>query len=239
MSDGLHKGHRQRLMERFGKSPDHFYDHEILEALLFYALPRVDTNPLAHRLLQRFGNIQNVLNADEKSLCTVEGIGVQVATFLRLHGEIYRRIQQVKPQVQYLRNSRDSRIFVKERLDETTDEELLMMFLDGQGKVLSVSKYSNKKADQVESQILDVVQSAAALRAKAMVIAHNHPSGNPKPSVEDIASTKKLETFCEMCGIVLSDHVIIAGKNTFSFRDEGLINPSKTSKAKEIELWKK
>ena len=91
----------------------------------------------------------------------------------------------------------------------------------------------------MESQILDVVQSAAALRAKAMVIAHNHPSGNPKPSDEDIKSTKKLETFCEMCGIVLSDHVIIAGKNTFSFRDEGLINPSKTSKAKEIEIWKK
>ena len=91
----------------------------------------------------------------------------------------------------------------------------------------------------MESQVFEVVQSAAALRAKALIIAHNHPSGNARPSKEDIASTQKLETFCEMCGVMLSDHIIIAGQDSFSFRDEGLIHSSKTSKAKEIELWKK
>lgn len=227
MSDKLHKGHRQRLMEKIGKAPDQFYDHEILEALLFCVLPRVDTNPLAHRLLQRFGDIKNVLNAEETALCSVEGVGKQVANFLRLQGELHRRIDQVKPKTHYLKNSRDTRLFVRQHLDENDKEKLLIIFLNGVGKVLSVSTYSNKKKDLVKTKVLDMVQSAAALHATALVIAHNHPSGNPKPSEDDIASTEALNVFCKMCGIVLSDHVIVAGTDSFSFRDEGLIDPPK------------
>ena len=227
MADKLHTGHRQRLLEKFGKEPSQFYDHEILETLLFYAMPRVDTNPIAHRLLQRFGNIENVLNAEERALCSVDGVGVQVATFLRLQGELHRRMQQIKPQQICLKNSKDARLFAKSRIDESSVEKLLMAFLDRKGNGLSVSTYSNKKEDAVETQILDMLQSAAALHARALLIAHNHPSGDPRPSKEEIASTKKLETFCIMSDIILLDHVIIAGKDSFSFRDEGLINPPK------------
>ncbi len=227
MSDNLHTGHRKRLMERVGKAPDQLYDHEILEALLFFALPRVDTNPLAHRLLQRFGDIQNVLNAEEGALCSVDGVGVQVANFLRLQGELHRRMDQVKPKTRYLKNSRDARLFVRRHLGESDTEKLLIVFLSGAGKVLSVSTYSNKKKEQVETKVLDMIQIAAALRAKALVLAHNHPSGNPKPSEKDIKSTETIDVFCKMCGITLFDHVIVSGTDSFSFRDEGLIDPPK------------
>ena len=225
MAEQLHRGHRQRMMEKFSGDPGRFYDHELLEIFLYYAMPRVDTNPLAHRLLARFGSIERVLSADETSLLSVEGVGKRTAAFLRMHGELYRRIVQVKPREIKLVNSLDGKNFVKEKLKDKDEEEFLFVFMDGLGKVLSVSKHSDGMRGSVGAKILEMVRSAAALKAKNLLIAHNHPSGSLRPSEEDLASTDKLRMFCEMCEMRLIDHVIVAaGGETFSMRDAGYLN---------------
>lgn len=220
MEKNVHNGHRERMFAKFLEDSGNFYDHEILEILLYSALPRKDTNPLAHALLRRFGSLKNVLSADAQSLMTVDGVGEKVAAYLRFQGELHRRLQFIEPEKVSIGNYREARNYVRKKLAGCGTEQLLFVYLDAAGTVLNASAETDGDVSSVKAGLMDMVRSAAALRASGILVAHNHPSGCARPSDEDVSATKDLLYLCRLSGIRLFDHLIVSSEECYSFRGD-------------------
>ena len=207
--ENLHAGHRRRKKEQFLKyGLDAFAPHEALELLLFYAIPRVDTNALAHALLTRFGSLDGVFKAPVEELCRVEGIGENAALLLRLVPQIYRRSQtELDKPGQAIRTSDEAGAFFKKYFWSERNELLLELCLDGKFRLLA-----------------DAVRFALADNAMFVYLAHNHPSGLALPSEADCQATMAVETGLRTMGIRLLDHIIVAENDYTSMADSGLLS---------------
>ena len=220
----LHTGHRSRLRRRFIEAGlDTFEDHQILELLLFFAIPRRDTNELAHMLLRRHGSFSGVLDADPKDLAESEGIGEGAATLLSLLPAVARRYQHDRCEHRKSSLNSTERVaeFIVPLMVGRTDEVFYVVCLDTQLRAVFPAMVTRGSVNQAHIEPRHVVEAALRHKAHAVVLAHNHPTGTAKPSTADHRVTKTLVDALGLIGIRVLDHIIVAGEDWFSFARAG------------------
>ncbi len=220
-----HEGHRARKKEQFRvHGLDAFADHEVLELLLFYAIPRVDVNPVAHRLMERFGSLNAVLSASAEELAAVEGVGEQAATLLSLLVPVVRRAF-LDPRggsgINLNGGERLGRYFTALFLG-ARQETFYEACLDAKGKLLRCYKIADGSVDAVNINIRRIVENALRCHASAVALAHNHPSGVALPSPDDNETTLAAYEALRTVGVTLLDHIIVADDDYVSLHENGL-----------------
>ena len=229
----LHEGHRQRLIKKFINNPNSFSEHELLEVLLFYAIPRINTNDIAHRLIRTFGSLQKVLSASEKELLTVDGIGKKTAVQIMLVGAIANTVSlQVKPKTP-LKSLSKVKEMVFEYFAGLCDEKFLLILLDNRYKEITKIEFCDQHVDRVSAEIPEIANVLALHRPSYAIIAHNHPSGNVEPSLSDDLTTQKINLLCNVHNVVLIDHIIVSDKQVYSYYDKDRL--SKIKKVADLD----
>lgn len=223
----IHEGHRQRLKERFRlEGLDNFNDINVLELLLFYCVPRQDTNPLAHRLLDTFGSLSQVLSATPEALEKVEGVGENVSTFLMLMREVVRRYwMDTNSQEDYLIDLKDCGKFLMPYFLHKRNEMVYLLCLDAKCKVIGCRLVGEGSVNSAMISIRKIVETALAANATTVVLAHNHPGGFAIPSHEDKETTLRVARALKAVDITLADHVIIADNEMVSMMQSKLYDP--------------
>ena len=223
---GVHDGHRDRLRDQFrGHGLDSFSDVNALELLLFYAIPRRDTNEIAHALLDHFGSLPAVFEASEQELCSVPGVGQQAATLIRLIPQMMRKSACAKTaDIRTIRTSSDAGRYLIPRFLCEQDEVVLLLCLDSQKRIITCVEVGRGVVNATETSIRKIVETALKHKSASVILAHNHPDGLPYPSVEDDMVTKMVYRALAVVGIPLTDHIIVAGEDYASFRDTGMMD---------------
>lgn len=220
---GLHDDHRERVRQRFlqgGLEP--FADHEALELLLFYAIPRQDTNPVAHALMDRYGTLNAVLTAPLEDLKKVKGIGTNAAILLRLASLLVQRAQLETAKRDWALTSQESvGAYLLELFSQARNEVLYQLCLDRKGKLLACKKLGEGSAATVDMDIRKLVENALLIGADSVILAHNHPSGIALPSKSDQLTTEQAKKALDTIGVELYDHVIVADHDYVSMRQSG------------------
>lgn len=209
-----HDGHRKRLRERYLSSgASAFQDHELLELLLTYAIPRQDVNATAHALLRRFGSLERVFSAEPSALCDVDGIGESTAIFLRLQHDVQQRISLRRfsgKDGRVLLNTPAAAAFVAhEMLMGEVRETGLLLCLNAQLVLTAAQRFSSGTVDQAVIFPRVVAEHALLQHAHSVILVHNHPSGDPRPSKADETVTEAVSAALQSLGIRLNDHMIV------------------------------
>lgn len=221
MAGGEHTKHRERMRKRFLEHGlDNFADHEVLELLLFYAVPRGDVNPLAHRLLDEFGSLANVLEAETPDLCRVEGMGEKTAAFLHLLPPMFRRYQTSKIQgTIYDSTDKIAEYLVKYYIGRPR-EQLSAVLLDNQCRLIRICDIAEGSATAVKINMRKLLQCVLQYNAADVVLAHNHPRGMCSPSRADIVQTSTIREMLKNIDVRLVDHIIIAEERWISLASQ-------------------
>ena len=220
---GIHSGHRSRMKQEFlDGGLEGFSDVRALELLLFFARPQGDVNPTAHTLLDTFGSLPGVLEADPQLLQEVPGVGENTMTLLKLIPALAARYQDCRIQrpqkINHLEDLRD--LFTPYFWGARKEMSYLGCF-DGTLRLLGVRKLSEGGPNDTDIQPRKVAAAALALNASAVVLAHNHTSGDLTPSNEDLSTTRYLKKVLSSMNITLYDHVIMSDDDMLSLREEG------------------
>ena len=222
---GVHSGHRQRLKDQFlayGMDPIH--DVNVLELVLFYAIPRQDTNPIAHRLLNTFGSLAAVFDATPEELMERGGLSKNAATLIKLIPAAARRQQLSRSSChQLLDSTQKCGDYLVPFFFGATQEEVYLLGLDAKCKVLGCVKLSTGSVNSAGLSIRKVVECALNMKASSVVLAHNHTSGIAVPSQEDIRTTHSISHALDLVGVYLADHVVVADEDYVSMAESGLI----------------
>ncbi len=222
MDGKMHSGHRERLRERFLKTGfDGFEPHEILELILFYSQPRGDTNEIAHRLIDRFGSVRGVFDADEESLAEIKGVGTQSIVFLKLILQLAKAYDLSHSEFEQLDTSQKVRDYFYSSFKGVVKEQIQMVCLDDELRILGRHIISEGGLSIVPINIRKIVEICVKSNCEMIILAHNHPNGIAMPSKEDIVATKKLKTSLENIGVNLLDHVIVDKERAISMYDAG------------------
>lgn len=221
----MHEGHRERMKKRFKEEGlASFTDVQALELLLFYALPRRDTNPLAHRLLDHFGSLKSLFEADTSDIASVEGIGENAALLIHLLPEMTRKFWIADADVrQSVATVAQAVRFIKPILFGKPVENVYVFCLDSHSRIKHYDCISQGTVSDVTIYLRKVVECAMRLNASGVLIAHNHPGGRPQPSDADVHSTRAIEGALEPLGIGLLDHIIFSDHSYFSFSKHHLL----------------
>lgn len=216
-----HYGHRERMRMRFQKSGlEDFQPHEILELLLFYALPRVNTNPIAHELIQEFHSLSGVLDADIQDLKRVKGISENAAVFLKMIPQICQQYQLDKMRDHLVLDSMQKLCdYVKAQFSNATEEKVLLLCFNEYLQLLYCETIS---VGTTQSTMLDthrIVECAIRMRSTRVVLAHNHPNAAAVFSDADLFATQQLRRILESMQIQLMDHIVVGKRgDTISMR---------------------
>ncbi len=223
----IHDGHRQRLKERFlSEGLDSFTDVQVLELLLFYAIPRQDTNPIAHALLKQFGSLSQVLDAQVSELEKVPGIGHSAAVLLRLITEAGRYYQVDRMmQTQVLPTVEKCGEYMVPFFYGRRNETVFLLCLDAKCKVLACKEIGEGSVNSAGVPIRRIVETALACNATTVVLAHNHPSGLALPSGEDVQTTHRVAAALNAVEIALADHIVVADDDFVSIVQSGYYRP--------------
>lgn len=223
----IHDGHRQRLKDRFRtEGLDNFDEHEVLELLLFYCIPRKNTNDIAHALIHRFGSLAQVLDAPAEELAKVPGIGENAATFLTLTTAVGR----------YYLVNRSMQTVILPTVDACgkyltpffygrRNETVFLLCLDAKCKVLCCKELGEGSVNSAGVPIRRIVEAALGVNATSVVLAHNHPSGLAIPSGEDVQTTRRVAAALNAVEIALADHLVVADEDYVSLAQSGLYRP--------------
>lgn len=223
----IHDGHRQRLKERFlSEGLDNFSDIQVLELLLFYAVPRQDTNPIAHALLGRFGTLAQVLEAPVAELEKVKGVGHSAAVLLSLSTELGRRYQVSKMmQSKILASVEECGKYLVPHFFGRRNETVFILCLDAKCKVLGCVEVGEGSVNSAGVPIRRIVETALAYNATTVILAHNHPSGLALPSGEDVQTTHRVAAALNAVEISLADHIVVADDDFVSIVQSGYYRP--------------
>ncbi|MEF2623112.1 MAG: JAB domain-containing protein [Angelakisella sp.] len=225
-----HSGHRDRLRERYlSEGLDGFPPHNVLELLLFYSVPRRDTNVLAHRLIEQFGSLVGVLNAAPEQLAQVEGIGMNAAVHLHLVADIARRYyaEAITPPPNDAQREDLMRYYGKKLVaacNGLPEETLYLVCLDNNLREISTDRISTGAPNAVQLPGRKIAEVALRHHAPSILLAHNHPRGLAIPSREDIAATLSLRDALRAISVDLIDHFIIAGSDYVSMAQSGFFS---------------
>lgn len=217
-------GHRQRLRERFAQNPEALPDYELLELVLFRSVPRADVKGLAKALIARFGTFAEVLGASPEHLAEVKGVGPAIQHDIKLIETAGKRLAfgAIKNREQL--GSWQSVIdYCRSAMAFAEREELRLLFLDKKNGLIRDEVMQKGTVDHTPVYPREILRRALQLNASALILVHNHPSGDPSPSRADIQMTSEIVTQAEPLGIVVHDHIIIGRKGHASFRALGLL----------------
>ena len=222
---GIHDGHREKMRRRFlSGGLEQFADHEALELLLYYAIPRRDTNPIAHALMERYGSLSAVLAAPVEDLKKVEGVGESAAILLKLAPQLYRKAKMSDAEQETTLSSVERvGAYLLVRFAGEKNEVVYQLCLDRKGKLLVCKKLGEGGVTSADLDIRRLVENALLTGASAVVLAHNHPSGVALPSRDDYAATDRAKTALAVVGVALTDHIIVADGDFVSMADSGYI----------------
>lgn len=222
---GVHDGHRDRMRRRFlANDLSSFAEHEALELLLYYAIPRGDVNPLAHTLMDRFGSLSGVLSAPAELLTQVEGVGERTAMLLRLVPQIAQKARLADLEREMVLNTREKvGAYLLELFSQERNEAVYQVCLDGKGKLLACRRLGEGSASAVNLDIRKIVQNAITFCASSVILAHNHPSGVALPSEADQAATLRVKAALESVDVRLEDHIVVADHDFISFFESGFL----------------
>ena len=223
---GIHEGHRARLRAGFLEHGlQSMNDINALELLLFYALPRRDTNETAHLLLERFGSLDGVFSAPVEDLCEVEGIGEYAAALIALVPEIMKKARLSKArEIRQIKCSEDAGEYLLPYFMNEQDEVVYLLCLDAKRAVICCAEMGRGVVNTVDANIRRMVEKALKVKACSVIIAHNHPDGIAIPSREDDIFTRCLYNALETVGIRLEDHIIVADEDYISVADSGMMS---------------
>jgi DNA repair protein RadC len=227
MKTSSHKGegHRKRLREKFLESGLRgFHDYEVIELLLTIGTPRKDCKQAAKAALNKFETLQGVFEASADELCNVEGIGPKNLFGIKLIKAVADRYLNKKLlKRDSVNSSKELFDFLNHKIRDKSREIFMAVFLDAKNRVLAAETLFTGTLTSSAVYPREVVREALEKRAAALIFAHNHPSGDPGPSAEDVSITRKLVHACRMMGITVHEHLIVGNDGYFSFADQGYI----------------
>lgn len=219
------RDHRKRLRDRFvAGGPAAMPDYELLELVLFRAIPRRDVKPLARRLLEKFGDFNAVISAPATRLAEVPEVGEAVIAELKIVEAAAHRLAQCRVLRRDVISSWDALIaYCHGSMAHRDIEQFRVLFLDRKNVLIADEEQARGTVDHVPVYPREVVKRALELNASALILVHNHPSGDPTPSSADIDMTTRIQSAAESLGLVLHDHLIIGKERELSFRAEGFL----------------
>ncbi len=214
----VHKDHRQRVRSRFFKDGiGSMDDHNIIEFLLFFGIPFKDTNSIAHALVEKFGDLNGILEAPAEELMKVDGIGENAAALIRLTHDISLLYNERKQQWLLEENTEDNLVnYLSVRYSGERRELVYLLCLDSNGKIQRCVKICEGSPDSAVVDTRTIVETVVRFDSKNVVLAHNHPNGFAVPSVADVKTTEELIHVLDAIGINLADHIIVADNDSFS-----------------------
>lgn len=218
-------GHRDRLRERLlDRGGASLADYEVLEFLLFGARARGDMKPLAKKLLERFGSLSKVFTAEPEVLAQVPGMGRASIAALKIVVEAAERLAREEAMAGDIISSWDKLLaYCRQTMAHQKIEQFRLLFLDKRNCLIADEVQQQGTIDHTPVYTREVVKRALELGAAALILVHNHPSGDPQPSAADIAMTEELRSAAEKLGIVIHDHLVIGRAGHASFRSLGLL----------------
>ena len=216
-------GHRQRVKQRFrDEGLGHFEESHALELLLFYAVPRRDTKPIARRLLDAFGSYSKVLEADMAALCKVEGVGESVATYIKLLHASYRYYHLNKNvQPQSFHNTEEYAKYLIALYHGLNKEQVHITCLNAKGELIFSKLLAEGTVTSVDIPIRRLMDISINCGAVSVILSHNHPDGLLKGSPEDVACTRRVAKALLAAEIRLIDHVLVSGDDYVSLLESG------------------
>ena len=219
------RDHRARLRERFlAGGADALPDYEMLELLLFRAIPRRDVKPLARALLEHFGDFNSVLSAPPARLRDVTGVGDAVICELKIVEAAAHRLARSRVMARSVLSSWDALLdYCQTAMAHADIEQFRVLFLDRKNVLIADEAQARGTVDHVPVYPREVVKRALELNASALILVHNHPSGDPTPSAADIDMTQQIDDAARALGLTLHDHLVIGKSRELSFRAEGLL----------------
>ncbi len=220
---GLHEGHRRRLIGRFlDEGLERFEPHQVLELLLFYAIPRKDTNELAHTLMNTFGSVRAVLDAPYERLLEVPGIGEHAASMIKLIPELLRVYDSEGDDGLYITSADMAARILGARFLGRREELVYALFTDATARCIGVELLHRGSVNATEVSVRALVSRAMACGAVGVLLAHNHPGGMALPSQEDVDTTLRMIAALRMVDIQLMDHLVFGGRDYVSMRQSGM-----------------
>lgn len=218
-------GHRDRLRQKFRESgSEALHDYELLELVLFRALPRKDTKPLAKTLISRFGSYSEVINAPEERLAEVPGVGDAVITELKIiRGAALRLMREEVIDRPVLDSWSSVLSYCRAAMGFETKEQFRILFLDKRNRIIADEVQQEGTVDHTPVYVREVVKRALELSSTAIILVHNHPSGDPTPSRADVEMTRQIVETARNLGITVHDHIIVGKDGHSSFRGLSLI----------------
>ncbi len=222
--ENVHKGHRERLKNIYLKNGiEALSDIQVIELLLFYSIPRKDTNLIAHALLEEYCTLDGVLQADPERLTLIEGVGANTASLIKLIYDINLRVKTNKVKNGVVFSNPDvAGDYIKAFFSDKQHEMLYAFFLNKGNRLLGWEKIADGEVDSVSVDTAKIVRAALKYKTCNVIIAHNHPGGNSAPSSDDRATTNLIIAALSFVGIKLKDHFIITSDQVFSFSDANL-----------------
>lgn len=219
------RDHRSRLRDRFMEGgASAMPDYELLELVLFRAIPRQDVKPLARRLMDRFRDFNRVITAPPERLAEVKGAGPAVITELKIIEAAAQRMARARVMQQPVISSWDALLdYCHTAMAHRETEQFRVLYLDRKNVLIADEEQARGTVDHVPVYPREVAKRALELNASALILVHNHPSGDPTPSASDIAVTGQISAALDALGLVLHDHLIIGASEDLSFRSEGLL----------------
>lgn len=223
-STGPH-GHRHRMrVKLLERGPDALADYELLEMLLFLAMPKGDTKPLAKALINRFGSFGAVLAAPQDALLATRGLGEHsVAAIKLVQAAAFRLARAEVMDSPVLNNAERLEAYLASLMSREKVEQFRVLFLDPKNRLIADEVQGRGTVNHTPVYAREVVKRALELHATALILVHNHPSGDPTPSRADVEVTGEIGQAAALLGIVLHDHIIVGNGRSFSFRREGLL----------------
>jgi len=217
--------HRKRLRARFMEGgAEAMPDYELLELVLFRAIPRQDVKPLARALLDRFGDFNGVVSTRAERLLEISGVGAAVVQELKIVEAAAQRLSRARVMGRSVISSWDALIdYCRTTMAHRDTEYFRVLFLDRRNALIADEELARGTVNHVPVYPREVAKRALELNASALILVHNHPSGDPTPSQSDISMTDRVRQAAEALDITLHDHLIIGRSHVLSFRDEGLV----------------
>jgi len=220
-----HLGHRERIRQKLlTAGPDALADYELLEVLLFFAILRQDTKPIAKALIERFGSFAGVLAAPPAELREVKGVGDAAVAVIKAAQAAALRLLRAEARERPVLNNWDRlAAYLTAAMSREAVEQFRVLFLDTRNRLIADEAQARGTVNHTPVYPREVVKRALELGATALILVHNHPSGDPTPSRADIEMTGEVKAASGALGIVLHDHLIVGNGRILSFRREGLL----------------
>lgn len=217
----VHSGHRERMKGRLIDFPESLSDHELLEILTYYSIPRRDTNVTAHELLSVFGSLSGVLSANKEELTFIDGVGENTATLIKLVNELTKRTKKTENGDKEYYGFNDYRKEIADYFKNmrTTEEFIVLLFDKNHKKVAKIS-FDCDLEHEVSLETSKLNEAFLRYSPKFLILAHNHTSGVVTPSKEDRDATARINVFADLHGAKILDHIIVSGEKTYSFFQE-------------------